>query len=346
MYFSQSVLSKSREFVKKISKDGEFSEDISSRLGKVRTIKELVSEENLRTFTRAKFVELLSNLWAMALYGNKEYIADKMIEKNGLDVIKNKLYELVYSKENIEKRFDNFNGLKHFGNAITTEILCYTNPKEYYMLNGPIRKVMAKMGVRIKNGINGKQYVEYKKYFEELLNLLDRYYEKDFLVLDYVLWEYSEEVEDEISEVDLNVDIDKDHTTHTHNQIRDYIEGIGAMLGFKSDIEVELARGCRVDDVWTAEIGNLGIIKYVFEVQSKGSIDSLILNLQKSLRNPAVQKVIAVSTEEQIEKIKREVEDLSDDFRRNIVYWTFKDVYDVYEHLSQATEKIRKLKLL
>lgn len=39
---------------------------------------------------------------------------------------------------------------------------------------------------------------------------------------------------------------------------------------------------------------------YVFEVQSKGSIDSLILNLKKAQSNAAVQAVVAVADEEQL----------------------------------------------
>jgi hypothetical protein len=41
-------------------------------------------------------------------------------------------------------------------------------------------------------------------------------------------------------------------------------------------------------------------------VQTKGGIDSLILNLIRSLNNPAVQGVVAVSDLAQIERIKKE----------------------------------------
>jgi len=38
-----------------------------------------------------------------------------------------------------------------------------------------------------------------------------------------------------------------------------------------------------------------GLVTYVFEVHRKGSVDNLIVNLQKALNNPTVQKIIAVS---------------------------------------------------
>jgi len=52
--------------------------------------------------------------------------------------------------------------------------------------------------------------------------------------------------------------------------------------------ERKVARGAQVDAVWQARIANLGVVTYVFEVQRHGSIDSLILNLQRAQNNPTV----------------------------------------------------------
>ena len=90
----------------------------------------------------------------------------------------------------------------------------------------------------------------------------------------------------------------------------------GTSLGFDADKEASIARGARVDVVWSAKIGNLGIMKYIFEVHLKGSIDSLILNLQKAKKNPQVQKVVVVSTPSQIEKIREEIREVSEDFAK------------------------------
>ena len=82
---------------------------------------------------------------------------------------------------------------------------------------------------------------------------------------------------------------------------------IGQWLGFESKSEVKIADGAVVDAIWQAQIGNMGKVIYAFEVQTHGSIDSLILNLRGAmLNNFAVQAIVAVSDEKQIEKIKRE----------------------------------------
>lgn len=89
----------------------------------------------------------------------------------------------------------------------------------------------------------------------------------------------------------------------------------------------------------------MGRVIYVFEVQTSGSIDSLILNLMKAKSNKAVQGIIAVSDIEQIEKIKKEVTSLPQ-IKDAIKYWDYRDVLNVYDQLSSAFESINKLELV
>lgn len=83
---------------------------------------------------------------------------------------------------------------------------------------------------------------------------------------------------------------------------------------------------------------------YVFEVQSKGSIDSLILNLKKAQSNAAVQAVVAVADEEQLAKIISESAGVIDE--RSLRTWDSEDVLAVYDSLVRAHESINKLALV
>lgn len=67
-----------------------------------------------------------------------------------------------------------------------------------------------------------------------------------------------------------------------------------------------------------------GVI-YVFEVQTKSSIYSLILNLLKSLNNPAVQGIVAVSDATQLEKIKKEASEVKG-LGDKLKYWEYTEV--------------------
>ena len=71
----------------------------------------------------------------------------------------------------------------------------------------------------------------------------------------------------------------------------------------------------------------------MFEVQSKGSIDSLVLNLKKAQSNAAVQAVVAVADEEQLAKIIRESAGVIDE--KSLRTWDSEDV--LAEALMQYT---------
>ena len=70
---------------------------------------------------------------------------------------------------------------------------------------------------------------------------------------------------------------DRQNQNSLHDEIKQKIVDIGTLLGFESSPEVRIAPGAQVDAVWEVKIGNMGKAIYVFEVQSSGSIDSLIL---------------------------------------------------------------------
>jgi uncharacterized protein with NAD-binding domain and iron-sulfur cluster len=90
----------------------------------------------------------------------------------------------------------------------------------------------------------------------------------------------------------------------------------------------------------------LGVVTYVFEVQKSGSIDSLILNLQRARANPTVQKVVAVSDPHQLEQIQRETEGLPAEFRDALALMSVIDVETIYASLSQVMGIIGPLKLV
>jgi hypothetical protein len=101
-----------------------------------------------------------------------------------------------------------------------------------------------------------------------------------------------------------------------------------------------------VDVVWRARIGNLGMVTYVFEVHKSGSMDSLLLNLQKAKSSPTVQKVIAVSDDEQLERIEHECEGLPHEFQAALAFWPVGEVQRVGEQLQGAIESINRLGLV
>lgn len=104
---------------------------------------------------------------------------------------------------------------------------------------------------------------------------------------------------------------EKVETDSNHQETIERLREIGDALGFETHTEQEytlVSPGSIVDMIWETRIGSMGAIKYSFEVQSKGSIKSLITNLIQSMNDPAIKKVVAVSDTKQLEQIRKIVE--------------------------------------
>lgn len=173
--------------------------------------------------------------------------------------------------------------------------------------------------------------------------------DSDLLAVDYFLWdEILPLAEKDVPTTDA-ISISQEPVSardsrSLHDEIKDKLVDIGKLLGFDSRSEVKIATGAVVDAVWEAKIGNMGKAIYVFEVQSKGSIDSLILNLKKAQSNAAVQAVVAVADEEQLAKIIQESAGVIDE--KSLRTWDSEDVLAVYDALVRAHESINKLALV
>ena len=54
------------------------------------------TREKLLTMTEEEFLGYISKLWSMIIWGNKQYVVDKLIADNGFDNLKKQLVELLY----------------------------------------------------------------------------------------------------------------------------------------------------------------------------------------------------------------------------------------------------------
>ena len=316
-----------------------------------------------QSFTKAKlwvmseddFVEYLSRLWSMLMWGNKRFLANKLIADNGFDMLKKQLVELLYGSIPVEKRWHNFlKSVKGIGPSTMSELLSYANPDEYVVVNKAVVSCLAYLGIqdmpRHNYQYTGKKYVEVCAIAKEIAVALKDAGDEDvdLLEVDYFLWDEVLPLVEKQGSVSQAPASDKPKTQtdskSLHDEIKDKLVAIGELLGFESRSEVPIAAGAKVDVVWEAKIGNMGKAIYVFEVQSKGSIDSLILNLTRALSNPAVQAVVAVADEEQLAKICRESIGVID--KDSLRTWDSDDVLSVYDSLTRVHESINKLKLV
>jgi hypothetical protein len=317
--------------------------------------------ERILKMTPEQFYEYLGKLWAMLIWGNKQYVVDKVAEENGFDNLKRELAALVWGPDPLETRWDKFRKkIKGIGPAMMSEILCHVHPEQCMLWNRRAYVGLRYLGIenlpRYNYQLTGKRYAELssdaQNIAEEMRNMGIE--SVDLLTVDYFIWDELQ-VEENLSQIhqapkrqgeESEVEgADRATSEFIHNEIRDKLGDIGAWLGFKSQTEVKVADGSKVDAIWEATIGNMGRVIYVFEVQTKGSIDSLILNLLKALNNPAVQGVVAVTDAVQIEKIKKHAAGVKD-FGDKLKYWDYKQVLQVHEALESVNESINSLGLV
>ena len=319
------------------------------------------SAEKICSMSADEFYEYITKLWAMKVWGNKSYVIEKLVNENGFSTIKNSLADLVWRDAPIEQRWDLFRSLiKGVGPAMMSEILCYTHPDKYMLWNRRAYVGFRYLGIdelpRFSYQVTGARYnglcAMAKSIAKELQH--EGIADANLLTLDFFIWDELQ-VEENLSEIHKKIQQapggEKEGpplevaAEFLHNDVRDKLEQIGTWLGFTAKSEIKVASGAKVDTVWEASIGNLGRVIYVFEVQTHGSIDSLIINLLKSLNNPAVQGIVAVSDLTQIEKIKKEVAAVGP-LRDKLKYWDYQEVLKVHERLEAVNESINNLGLL
>ncbi len=312
----------------------------------------------LLAMTEDEFLAYISKLWSMLIWGNKKYVVDKLIADNGFETVKKQLAELLFGSSAIEKRWDTFlKNVKGLGPATISELLTYANPREYAIFNKTTILCYTYLDVADMPKYNyqytGKRYAEICNTARRIAAVMaDAGAENtDLLAVDYFLWDEVLPLAEKtasIHEPQTVAVVDRPATARDskslHDEIKEKLVAIGELLGFESRAEVRITAGAVVDAVWEARIGNMGKAIYVFEVQSKGSIDSLILNLKKAQNNAAVQAVVAVADEEQLAKILKESRGVIDE--KDLRTWTSEDVLAVYDALVRAHESINKLALV
>ena len=343
------------EFRKKKQSNAAYYEEDRKEREERRMFYQAFTAEKIMAMTEEDFFAYISNLWSMLIWGNKEYIVDKLIRDNGFDHIKSSLVWLLYGDDPVENRWDDFlDTVKGMGPATISELLTYADPEQYVIFNKTTILCYTYLDIpdmpKYNYQYTGKKYVEVCREAKAIAQALEQAGGKyDLLAVDYFLWdEILPLVEKKSSQHDVARKQDQQKPADPHQSIHDEVKEkivvIGELLGFDSRSEVRITTGAVVDAVWEAKIGNMGKAIYVFEVQSKGSIDSLILNLKKAQTNAAVQAVVAVADEGQLAKIMKESRGVIDE--NSLRTWDSEDVLAVHDALVRAHESINKLALV
>lgn len=334
-------------YLSKIKNETEIN-DLNERLEREEYYKSYTADKII-SMNEEEFYEYISKLWAMIIWGNKHYIIDKYINDNGLDNLKKSIAYLLYGNDSIEVRWDTFKEkIKGFGPAMMSELLCYIKPNEYMIWNTTASNAYKYLGIkdvpRHNYQLTGQKYMELTQYSKEIQKVILEKYNRNenLLFVDYFFWDSLRELEQINEEKNQPKETVVNNKSY-HNEIIDYIKSIGSLLGYNTDVKGNIKNSGKIADaIWEFNVGNLGKIKYVFEVQDNGSIDSLIVSLMNASQDISVQAVVAVSDEQQINKIKQHCNNIEGSFNGKLKFWNITEVERAYRELSSSMEIINK----
>jgi hypothetical protein len=332
----------------------EQNEELLERFARQQLYKQLLAPEALRHMTELELGQVIGSLWASRQWGNKRYLIERLIADNGTRALVKHLGDLLWGKEAVGERYNAFRrAIKGLGAASITELLAFVHPNTCGIWNDKARIALNVLGLQDilpftrKPQISGDEYQKFNALLTHLRDALAQFdlTDVDFPMLDYFLylvWEQrsAEPITLRPAEVVPAAD-DFDHDETVENLIR-----IGQWLGFTAEREKTVARGARVDAIWQARIANLGVVTYVFEVQRRGSVDSLILNLQRAQNNPTVQRLIVVAEAESLNRVRNEIAALPESFRKLVSFMEVQAVLRASELISELAEIIGRLSLV
>jgi len=106
--------------------------DIKWRIDNSEKLQRLLSPSKINSLTQNEIKEVLSSLNCLTSYPINR---TKILNNNKLDNIKKALDNLVNGKEELAERMNKCNSIKNLGTSSMNEILGFTNPDIYPLIN-------------------------------------------------------------------------------------------------------------------------------------------------------------------------------------------------------------------
>jgi len=327
------------------------SEFAKERVEKKETLPGLITEEKVENFEEGDVRELIRNLWAFRGWTNKDYLVDQVLE-DGIENVRTQFRQAFYETEDVAEKFDVLNeNVNMLGPASITELLTFTYPDQCAIYNRRAREALQQLGYDVVKRLDtGEEYIEFIETVELLKERLDDVEKQegnseidDLVDVDYFLFYISNLDIDEEDGEEVSEPLDD----FDHEEFKQKLLEIGDGLGFDVEDEYEAGPGARLDVRWKTRVANLGVISYAFEVHRKGSRDSALLNLMKAQNaDPTLQKLIIVSTKDEIEKFRDEADAISADLTKSISYFEASQVQRAESRLTDLKDILQDADLM
>lgn len=122
----------------------------------------------------------------------------------------------------------------------------------------------------------------------------------------------------------------------THLDVQELLVEIGEFLGYSAAIEFEY-----YDVVWR-EKSNSTRISHIFEVQSKGNIDSAFAKLKRAYQSQRTKPFLVISSERDLNRARQSLVREFHDIESIVTILTFVQVKLIYRNLKSISEILPK----
>lgn len=164
--------------------------------------------------------------------------------------------------------------------------------------------------------------------------------EKGLLKRNQGFWTITERGEREVETESQGFEIAKNEPEElTHSEIQKMLVEIGKSLGFYAETEFEF-----YDVVWR-ENRKSQRLSHVFEVQSKGNIDSAFAKLKRAYSAQRSKIFLVLTSERDLNRAGKSLEREFQDLENAVVILTFPQIKLVFQNLRNIAEILREFLL-
>jgi hypothetical protein len=164
--------------------------------------------------------------------------------------------------------------------------------------------------------------------------------EKGFLDRDRGFWKITEKGKREVEAETEGFVIAKDEQQElSHGEIQKMLVSVGESLAFYAETEFEF-----YDVIWR-ENKNSVRLSHVFEVQSKGNIDSAFAKLKRAYVLQRSKVYLVLASERDLNRARKSLEREFQDLENVVYILTFSQVKLVFQNLKNVAEILREFLL-
>lgn len=185
----------------------------------------------------------------------------------------------------------------------------------------------------IKNGANQT----WRKAVQKAGRTLD---DKNFIRRRRGLWKITEKGRAKIIEETEGFTLTESNRQEiSHLRVQEMLVEIGESLGFFAEAEFEF-----YDVIWR-ETPKSQRLSHVFEVQSKGNIDSAFAKLKRAYQNQRSKVFLALSSERDLNRARKSLTQEFQDIEPILIILTFPQIKKVHQNLKHIAEILKELLL-